>query len=561
MLTTIFTLCVFTLFSQDIYPPNSGFFETSIIPCPYDSTVEIEMFDNWQVYQTLNDEWDGVVDSSLCISLVEIDSEKRLPLNEIDQDKPLFIRSLVSENPRPYLTDWLYEIGFRGKKSLNLSLNLQDTCKNALCSGLIVGIEIPDTISTDTAMRIHYDDFSTYEINQFGGFDNTYCMPTEKFEFNNLKEYVAKFTFNNANLNNHYLYDLHVNIQEAYDVDLLTEIEAYDFFNGEFYYYLNNYYYYGGLLAKYTADSYPSMDSISYIEATPNDLQTEQQTINVVADEFLPLSFQPFTAIRGALVEGSDSVRHITNIVNEGSELCFGVIVELFFNDHTSYYHKAGTLNFHGKSSCMAFQSGSTLKIGDDATLLYGNEGRGVLNLQPGSNIEIGQNATLNVNTRLSLFGKPKAGQPAQVFMELNPGSTLSFGENGYITNIYAQSPDSKLNIYMNGGILDESNLDVNSRRLINKIYPTAKPVFKENIELFPNPVSEFLTIKITANEAGTVNLNWQDVNGRLLKSEKKELKKGYNFLEMNTVDLSSGIYFLEIIGENGRVVERILKQ
>lgn len=560
--TLVFSLFVFSLYAQDYYPPNAWFFEKSVVPCPYDSTTDIEIFNDWQIYQTLNNQWDGIVDSSQCISLSDVSGETRLLLNQIDPTRALFIRSQVYEDPRLYQTDWLYQINNSGVKSLGLDLNLQDTCENGLCSGLILGIEIPDTLPNQSALRMHYDAFSTFEGSNVGQFNNSYCLPTEKFGYNNLKEYIFKFTFDETNLSNHYISNMDIYIEPSYAIEYLTEIES-NFMSGdEWFYYLNDYfYYYGSVVGKYTADSYPSMDSISYIEATPGGNFSEQQTINVIIDDYSPLIFQPFTAIRGALVEGSDSLRHITNLVNNGADMCLSYFIELVFDDNTTYQHQAGTLDFHGKSSCMAFRSGAALVINDEAALVYGQGGKGVLNLQPGSTVNIGQNATLEIDTRLSLFGKPKPGDPVQVFMELNPGSTLSFGKNAYITNIYAQSPDSKLNIYMNGGVLNESNLDADSRRLIHKIYPETKPVFAENITVFPNPVYHFLTVKINAKEASECQLTWKDVNGKVLKSEKINVEKGYNFLEQPIAEFAAGIYFLEILSEEGRVVEKVLKQ
>jgi hypothetical protein len=58
------------------------------------------------------------------------------------------------------------------------------------------------------------------------------------------------------------------------------------------------------------------------------------------------LEIQPFTHLRGALVQGSDTLRHILNLVNNGGNFCLNFLDLIFSGinewtlDHTAGYHR-----------------------------------------------------------------------------------------------------------------------------------------------------------------------------------------------------------------------------
>ena len=54
--------------------PNSNLKDLSAIPCPFDSSVEVAQPDYWRLYQTLDGNWDGPIDSTICISVEQISS-------------------------------------------------------------------------------------------------------------------------------------------------------------------------------------------------------------------------------------------------------------------------------------------------------------------------------------------------------------------------------------------------------------------------------------------------------------------------------------------------------
>ena len=62
------------------------------VPCPHDSTFLLKKIVDWEVYQTENDQWDGV-QTPKCIPVEAGDNGfATIPLAFIDIDKPVFVR-------------------------------------------------------------------------------------------------------------------------------------------------------------------------------------------------------------------------------------------------------------------------------------------------------------------------------------------------------------------------------------------------------------------------------------------------------------------------------------
>ena len=550
----LFLLFTNALFSQYLNIPNGSFSSTSEIPCPYDENTTITAADSWLIYQTLDNEWDGEVDSSICINVSQFGFSKGIELSQIDPTRALFIRSEIFNNPVPSTPNSLYNLYYDFGYSQDLVLNHSDTCANGICSGLMLGFESPDFIPDQTTLRERWFGVTNVTNNGWGP---PLCIATENFEYYNLKEIVFKFTFENDNLDEHFVKAINIYIENINDFDVLPpELTTSNSSNGVFNLYLSNFYY--DTMVPYYDTTYPSAQNISYIDVSPEPNSTEQRTINLYSG-WPALVFQPFTAFRAGLVEGSDSVRHILNFINTSSDFC-SFIVDQPFDPGSIFEYHSGSFSFANNQGCLSFRPGSALVIADNAEMQYGNNGYGVLNMQPASTIKIGKNSTLQINNKLWMFGKPREGDPIQVYMELNPGSTLIFGETARISNVNSRSADCKLNIYMNGGTLDIANLDDHSRSLVNLIYPTPSNNLSQNITVSPNPFLDYLEIKIITDSAENIELEWYTANGQWLKSSKETTEKGVNFLQLDVADFNPGIYFLTIKNSSGKTVEKLMK-
>ena len=72
----------------------------------------------------------------------------------------------------------------------------------------------------------------------------------------------------------------------------------------------------------------------------------------------------------------------------------------------------------------------------------------------------------------------------------------------------------------------------------------------KENkISIFPNPAKEKITIKTNFKEHYHVNI--YSFSGKLVSSHKEIMSKKYT---INTSELNSGIYFIQVISQKGKI-------
>lgn len=70
---------------------------------------------------------------------------------------------------------------------------------------------------------------------------------------------------------------------------------------------------------------------------------------------------------------------------------------------------------------------------------------------------------------------------------------------------------------------------------------------------IFPNPASDKVTLSIYSaeNQIGTIKI--LDLNGKVVQLQSTTLQMGNNVLEMNVHAWTKGIYFVQIMTENGQ--------
>lgn len=79
-------------------------------------------------------------------------------------------------------------------------------------------------------------------------------------------------------------------------------------------------------------------------------------------------------------------------------------------------------------------------------------------------------------------------------------------------------------------------------------------------ISVYPNPITDFSTISYFVNLEALVSLNILDVDGRIVKNlvNGKQDKGQYN-IKINVQDLTSGIYFCQLVSGNKKVTQKII--
>jgi hypothetical protein len=311
-------------------------------------------------------------------------------------------------------------------------------------------------------------------------------------------------------------------------------------------------------LLQYTAPTFPSAQDPSYIigSVTPNT--PEQQVINLVVDEFQTLEIQPFTYLVGALAEGSDTLRHQVNLVNNGGDICLN-FVDFVMDGGEEYRHGSGTMSFNNAFSCMQFRNESALRVLEGASLHYGNNGAGMLALCAGGTIAIERNATLTVDCTLNLAECNDAIPPQQIYMDLPAGARLIFTGQSRLTNRYSQGQQMLLNVRMLGGSIDDYALSLEDQALIRRIYPEPAPEFDDNVVIAPNPFGSTFTLTYIAGETENMKLHWSNISGQIVLEERLQAVRGLNEWQPETPP-EAGIYLLTLEAEAGRTIRKVLK-
>ena len=82
---------------------------------------------------------------------------------------------------------------------------------------------------------------------------------------------------------------------------------------------------------------------------------------------------------------------------------------------------------------------------------------------------------------------------------------------------------------------------------------------FDNQLNIYPLPAIAKLTIEIKMDKKDNATLYLTDLAGRLLKEEELELYYGNNKFCINTENISEGIYFMKLEGENFSVCRKVI--
>jgi hypothetical protein len=544
---------------------HSNFLPLNPVPCPFNAGVQVNKPVDWLIYQTQDGLWNGPADSSRCISASQNVNGISILLDQIDPGKPLFVRYESDNlNDFPLLPNHLFSAqAFVDFYPDTLPFSTGTNCPEGICSGMFIGIAIPDStfwLGDDTRYQT--------ALAKKSGFGCTIesCFPSEDFLEQYLRRVVLKFSFPpgadlvGKKLNLTYVLvepNIWDNIGMIYVAKALPqrwngvtyEMPVADASDIGFQF---NY------LMRYNASTYPSPEHQAYVEAVPVPNTPDPKTINLIVQPYETIEIQPYTNFRGALVEGSDSVRHTANLVNLGADLCLNFI-DLIFTGGDEYRHGGGQLSINHPRSCMQFRDGSKIRVLEGATLHYGNDGAGMLMVCADGGIALERNATLVMDGMLSLSECNDNPEPQFVEMDLPLGAKLVFTENAVLTNQFSQYGQLKLKVHMMGGSIDDSALSPEERALIHREYPAASPVFENNIQVFPNPFQDKPSLNYLAAEQEAIRLKWFGLDGSLLLEAQLNAEKGINEWYLDGPK-SAGVYLLVLEGSNGLTSKKVAR-
>ncbi|GAB4253768.1 MAG: hypothetical protein Kow0027_19490 [Saprospiraceae bacterium] len=549
-------LSFFTANGQLVLPFED--LQSVVSPCNPTQTIKVPK--HWQVYQTVDDLWDSPVDSTHCFPFDSATDGANGDLSAVDIQRPLFLRARFDSLELEPNTVYNFFLAIDNSQLLQYPIDYGTNCSNSVCTGFLAGVEIPDESGSGKVLRWYQ--MNEGPNNDFGHF--SYCFLSEKFG-GTLKFLIVKITFNDELPANPVLFLKEGGVvkHEADFLEVPNPIVVNDtYYNGSSYDApLSSLYNSNGLvyhfLFLYPDSTYPSSQHIGYhdVQISPN--KPEPQVINLIAGPGDVVMFQPFTQLRGGLVEG-DTLRHEVTLVSNGMSMCLEQVVELVFNDGTNFLYNYGDIHFGNYNACFMFRSGSLLKIGDGATFNYGNYGLGILALFPDSKLQFGENATLVVDGRMMLMGYPEAPEN-ELHIELRPGQKLIFSKQARLMRVPWATAPVHLNVHMLGGELDDSNLRPEDRELIRRIYPEVKGSLKDNLAVSPNPNSGTFEVQITANEPGQAGFQLFTLDGKAVGAPiQKALEKGFNSIPLSW-PVARGVYLLRVNTETDVATKKIV--
>ncbi len=503
-------------------------------PCPFDSGTSYYSSPNWLVYQTINDQWDGVIDSTQCIPFLKHPTNLagKIPGNSYDPNKRLFIKPLLAGTNVQLYSNELYTASF-----FATNVNTNDSCGGDLCNSLRYGIEIPDSNGAPGPMRWHVSKVDSF----FGGLGMG-CLPTEKFSHNRIAELVITVKPTKSG-------DTTVVYIPFLEMRFLTnklDSSSINVFRqgNDFNLYQNN-------LLLYTDSTYPDAAHISYVNLYPATPSTTVDSLNVNVPQYASFTNQPFAQLRGGKVL-SGTARHHVSLNITGGNVCMPGFVELVIQPRNSLNFYNGDIRFGNERTCIMILPEAELVIQKNGYFHCGLNGDGMLALQIGSHVTLKENSTWLFDGHLIVGTKQIEND--SVLVSVDKGETIQFTKKAKVSGING----SKLVILDNGGTIDLNLLDENSRKNIKVI--RAPIGDKPSIVMGMNPFNKNLNFQITTPNAAGFLITLYDMNGSQVFQETEQIARGTSTIHYSTDHLSQGVYVLKVIGNGWSESQKLLK-
>ena len=82
-----------------------------------------------------------------------------------------------------------------------------------------------------------------------------------------------------------------------------------------------------------------------------------------------------------------------------------------------------------------------------------------------------------------------------------------------------------------------------------------------DELNLYPNPANDLITIKFSDSESDIINCKIYDITGKLLQQESIEHTGGETVKNFNTSHLASGLYLFQLETKNGKEIRKFAIQ
>ncbi|MBL7916577.1 MAG: T9SS type A sorting domain-containing protein [Bacteroidia bacterium] len=114
-----------------------------------------------------------------------------------------------------------------------------------------------------------------------------------------------------------------------------------------------------------------------------------------------------------------------------------------------------------------------------------------------------------------------------------------------------------------NAAIYFDFNAPVLTNTAVSKIVlPTGLQELETKYDyiVYPNPTTGHVLLEVNATHLTNAQVSLHTIQGKMIKSESYPLKAGTNKLNLNTSDLSSGIYLVRMVIDGKTVVKKLVK-
>lgn len=139
------------------------------------------------------------------------------------------------------------------------------------------------------------------------------------------------------------------------------------------------------------------------------------------------------------------------------------------------------------------------------------------------------------------------------------------------IGNINAKGGSSQTNSYSYTDIADKiigdkayyrlQMFDKDGKFTYSKIVPVTLELFAGKIKVYPNPVKDQLYILFNMQNATKAELRITDAAGKTIHTQRLTTAQSNNAASVNVSSLKQGVYYLQIITDNGVQKTRFIKQ
>lgn len=133
----------------------------------------------------------------------------------------------------------------------------------------------------------------------------------------------------------------------------------------------------------------------------------------------------------------------------------------------------------------------------------------------------------------------------------------LALGTYKIYAEVFNKTPiDLTFTLTQNNPSVDNVQIEVNSSNTVG--VQDLQAMFVD--ALMPNPTNATATLAVTVKQSATATLTIRDLTGRTVSTQQLQLVSGANNIAVNVANQPDGVYFIELAGQSGNRVLKLVK-